>query len=455
MVVRSAGTQPCNLQAPCPTWSFRLCARLIEQVRVPKLLSPSILLTLCGVLLGSSALHSALSISSWALRNLIHSGSATPSDDLLQSHLAQTVHLLVEHTDIDLSAESSEGNTILDRAFQSHLGMPLVGWLSQQSSTDLDVDHRNAEGKTLLMKQVCCATDLPERLDNMKDLLARGAALDARVLDKPKTSPPDIGATALHLAAQFYYSQPIPHFFEKARYLLSQGANPHAKTLTGHTVTDKVLELKRIVPFLHWRKILLEGGFNLEAFVRKEIDAHADVPWYAGYGCDEFVLNLFGFMPKYDVTTGTLQFLTISEADFEPAQDDDLSSSEEEIDLFGDTDSEPAHGSSSDSDYESADEDVPRSKSMRMIKKPYLYRTPSQAVIAIREMELRGGLSEYRSGEPKPKHSLEQRMWQAYAAMLETGDLESWLRERSTTGVVNSLSSYGCLIERLSENVLQ
>lgn len=419
---------------------------------VHEFLSPSIFLTLCGVFLGSSALHCALGISSWALRNLLHSGSATPSDDLIKSHLAQTVHLLVEHTDIDLSTESSEGNTILDRAFQSHLGMPLVGWLSQQSSTDLEVDHRNAEGKTLLMQQVCCDIDLPERLDNMKDLLGRGAALDARVLDKPKTSPHDLGATALHFAAQFYFRQPTPHFYEKARYLLSEGADPHAKSSTGHTVTDWILELKAFRPFYKWRNILLEQGFDLKAFVGKEIEAHADVPWYASYGCDEFVVDLFGFAPKFDVTTGTFQFLTISEADFEPAQDDDLSSPEEEIDLFGDTDSEPEHGSSSDSDYESAEEDIPRPKWERWIEKRYIYQTQAQVVMTA--VNLLGGLLRYRSGEPEC--SKDRSTWQSYTTLLETSDLESVpFEDRYGLYPTTKLKSYGYLIGSQSEYISQ
>lgn len=349
----------------------------------------------------------------------------------------------MEDTDIDMSVEPSECNTILDWAFRSRLGRPLVGWLSRRFFTDLDVDHRNAKGKTLLMLQVSCAIDLAECLDNMKDLLARGASLDARVLDKSETSPHDIGGTALHLAAQCG-DQPERHFFEKAKYLLSQGANPHARTLTGHTVTDWVLEFGWLQRFLDWRKILLEVGFELKAFVRKEIDAHVDVPWYASTGCDEFVVEMFGFMPKYDVTTDTFQFLTISEADIKPTQNDyrHLTPAEENslLHLFDDTDSEPEHDSSSDSDYQSADEDIPRPRWKRMMDSPYVYRTP--------ESSLLGGLSRYRSGEVKP--SVFRRNWQAYTVVLETGDPESLLARDQRMLPDSPLAEYGLLIRSQS-----
>ena len=366
--------------------------------------------------------------------------------------------MLIEHTDIDTTVESSEGNTFLDIAIRDRGTIPLVGWLLQKSPTNFDVDHRNARGKTLLMQQVCCGIDFAEHLNDMKDLVALGADLDARVLDRPETSPRDIGATALHFAAESLVWSPEAHYFAKARYLLSQGANPHAVSSGGHTATDRVLEHQSVKVFLEWLEMLLALDCDLKAFVRREIDAHADVPWYAAYGCDEFVLGLFGFVPRFDEATGTVLFLPRPEAkapddivpvpaqdrivpakdDIVPAQDDS-SPVEEEFDLFGDTDS----GSE-----QSADEDI-RRYDWRTVSKPRpTYRTPSHAVI--NQDEAFGGLSQYTSATPEG--SQRHRYWwmRPKNKIFETVVSESWT-VRSGAAFYRTFGEYSLLIGMQSD----
>lgn len=211
----------------------------------------------CGILLDRSALHSALGSSSWVITTVRHLETAASPEDSSVSHLADTIRILVDHTDVGLGVESLEGKTFLDFAVQNPNTGPLARWLLRKTPTDFNVNHRNAKGKTLLMQQASCTTDFPICLRTMKDLLALGADLDARVLEKPETSPRDIGVRALHLRLTFYHHPPETRFFEKARYLLSQGANPHAMSATGHTATDRVLEHWSIELFVHWRTVLL------------------------------------------------------------------------------------------------------------------------------------------------------------------------------------------------------
>lgn len=278
----------------------------MEQVRVYKPLNTYISLTHCGMLLCRSALHSAVNLSPWVMTNIRYSGNSAPSVNGINSHLEQTVRILVEHTDIDMSGESSEGDTFLNLAMNSPLGRLVVGRLSRNIITEFDLDHRNAQGKTLLMQEASNTTGIAEWSNVTKNLRALGADLDAKVLEKPDTSPRDIGATALHFAAA--------SCLEKARHLLSQGANPHAISSSGHTATDRVLQVESIAQFLRWRRILLELGFDMQAFVRAEIDVHADLLWYGSNGCDEFVLGLFGFKPNFNSATGAIEFLPLSVA---------------------------------------------------------------------------------------------------------------------------------------------
>jgi len=354
----------------------------------------------------------------------------------------------VEHTDIDMSGESSEGDTFLNLAMNSPLGRLVVGRLSQQIVTAFDLDHRNAQGKTLLMQQASNTTGIAEWPNITKNLRALGADLDAKVLEKPDTSPRDSGATALHFAAGIC--------LEKARYLLSQGANPHAISSSGHTATDRVLQVKSIARFLHWRRILVELGFDMKAFVRAEIDVHADLLWYVSNGCDEFVLGLFGFKPNFNSATGAIEFLPLSVAkaldNIVQAQDRHLSPAEEMFKpIFNDT--EPEHVSSSDSDNESADEDIARPQRTMTTKASEAYRTWSRIVIA-RSCNFLGGLSQYRSDNPEGSKS--QRSWHDYAALLETDSIES-LRPRQQRelrrGLAGMFEDYGCLIESQLEYI--
>ncbi len=388
-----------------------------------------------------------MNLSPRAMRNIRCSGNPAPSVNGIDPHLEQTIRILVEHTDIELSGESSEGDTVLHMAVRNPISRPLFGWLSQKTSTEFDVDHRNGSGMTLLMSLASCTTYYPGCLNNMKVLLALGADLDARALEKPETYPRDIGARALHFAVVFYYPYdqvydffgefsgmdlPEPYFFEKARYLLSQGASPHAMSATGHTATDRVIEFGSMFKFVHWRWILLELGFDLKAFVREEIDIHADVPWYASNGCDEFVLGLFGFKPKLEDSTGTIEILALSDlSDLKSAEDgppSPLEEDESDFDLFDDTESE--HVSSSNSDYESVDEDLER---RRRIGTPKADCTELGAVGTPR------GLPDCPLPQYRPAFSLgseERRIWQAYVTMLDTGDTEGWagreaMRQRS------------------------
>lgn len=382
----------------------------------------------------------------------------------MNSHLAQTVRILVEYTDIDLSAESMEGITFLDRVIQNRAGRALVGWLSQKSSTEFDVDHRNAEGKTLLMQHVLYAVDMAGCLTNMKNLLALGADLEARVLARPNTSPRDIGATALHFAAEIYHRSPtdichrLPTVLDKrARYLLSQGANPHAITSSGHTATDRILEQRSIDLFLHWRQTLVGLRFDLKAFLRAEIEAHADVLWYASSGCDEFLLDLFrSYKPKPDDATSSAQILALFKAiaDIEPEQDEDISPIEEDettFNLFDDTDSEPEHEPSLECNDQSADEDISRPRCERMVKSPEVSSTTSRAVIT--GTCLQDDLSQYRSA--KPESTKARRIWQAYCTtMFPTGDLKRWTY-RNPNDTELKLESYGWFIASQSDYVSQ
>lgn len=369
-------------------------------------------LTHGGILTCSSALHSVLNLGPEAMRTIRYLGNPAPSVDGIDSHLEQTVRILVENTDIDVSGESSEGDTFLHLAIKRPLGKLLVGWLSRKIVTEFDLDHRNAQGKTLLMQQASNTDIFPDWPNVSKNLRALGADFDARVMEKRGTSPRDIGATALHFAAEFC--------LEKTRYLLSQGASPHAMSAKGHTATDRILEFGSFLKFVRWRKILRELGFDLKAFVREEIDIHADVPWYASNGCGEYVLELFGFKPELDDSTGTVKFLALSE---ESAQDGAPRAVKEDLstfDLFDYT--EPEHVSSPEFDYESADEDIARPLWTRRMKPPKAYHTKSGA--AVKARYFRNNPSQYWLAKPLSTEG--RRIRQAYIDMLETDVLGCW-----------------------------
>jgi len=172
------------------------------------------------------------------------------------------------------------------------------------------------------------------------------------------------------------------------------------------------------------------------------------VPWYASNGCDELMVESFVFRPRFEHSTGTIEFLSLFEArnldDIELAQDGLLSPAEEDestLVFFCSTDTEPEHGSSSDSDYQSADEDIPRPQWRDSLRPAKVYSTQSHAVI--RGNDLLDGLSQYSSANPQS--SKNRRIWQGYAAMLETGDLESWT-SRYRINFDHGAASYGYLI---------
>lgn len=124
------------------------------------------------------------------------------------------------------------------------------------------------------------------------------------------------------------------------------------------------------------------------------------------------------------------------------AQGGPLSSAEGDestLDIFGST--EPEHGASSNSDHQSADEDIPRPQWKKLLRPAKVYSIQSHAVI--RGKDLLDGLSHYSSA--KPQSSKNRRVWHDYAATLETGDLESWT-SRYRINFEHSAASYGYLI---------
>lgn len=372
--------------------------------------------TLFWIFLDRSALHSALSLSSRNITGIRRSDRYARPGSCIDTDLGDTIRVLVEHTEVDMNAESADGNTCFDLAVRKTDARPFARWLLQKAPLDFDVDHRNTRGKTLLMQQASCTTDIV----SIKDLLALGADLDARVLDMPEAYCRDIGATALHFAGMHYRTSPQGRFFEKAKYLLCQGADPHVMSSCGHTVTDWVLVYHHYTIFLHWRRILLELGFDLKAFVRKEIDVHADIPWYASNNVDEYVLAHFGFSPRFDESTGAIEFLTLSEekALEEVQSEHDSDSGSEEIVLFDDSDTEHEQCLSSNSDYQSAAEDMPL--------------TTSQKLLENAQRRTLAGLSRFTSGSSDTRRSA--HLWRPYKIMLESDDPEGWTGQKWTDG---------------------
>jgi hypothetical protein len=264
------------------------------------------------------------------------------------------------------------------------------------------------------MQQASCTTDIV----SIKDLLALGADLDARVLDMPEAYCRDIGATALHFAGMHYRTSPQGRFFERPSTSCAK-ADPHVMSSCGHTVTDWVLEYHHYTIFLHWRRILLELGFDLKAFVRKEIDVHADIPWYASNNVDEYVLAHFGFhhdLMSQQVQLNSLLFLKrrLSKK-FNRSMTVILVP---EIVLFDDSDTEHEQCLSSNSDYQSAAEDMPL--------------TTSQKLLENAQRRTLAGLSRFTSGSSDTRRSA--HLWRPYKIMLESDDPEGWTGQKWTDG---------------------
>ncbi len=123
--------------------------------------------------------------------------------------------------------------------------------------------------------------------------------------------PYEAGWTLLHIAiAQVLREEDGKDEFahlrkERVRYLVAQGADCHALSDRGETPTDVALRFPSSYRFDRWREVLLEMGFDLREFARREIAAHVEISWYAMNWCDYYLIALLGLddAPEDDLMT--------------------------------------------------------------------------------------------------------------------------------------------------------
>jgi hypothetical protein len=245
--------------------------------------------------------------------------------------LSKTLRILIDYAKADPWAENADGVTCVDLAIlnRGECYEPVEEWLMQQEPFEFDPDRRDRDGQTLI-QVIFLRFDFATASRDIDVLLALGANINARSLSTENFTRIDdkrapIGVTVLHSAAGRCVgridrdeNQPL----KECQYFIEKGADPHVLTVDGYTATDIILTGiagYHNARYLHdrhllaWRRMLIDLGIDIKSFLWNEILAHKHVCWFTDNGCDEYLLALFGYAPRYSRADDSFDYLTLTE----------------------------------------------------------------------------------------------------------------------------------------------
>lgn len=370
-----------------------------------------------------------------------------------------TLRLLVEYAKADPWAEDSDGITCIDLAIQKRpLYNAVEEWLMQYQPLEFDPEHRDGSGRTLL-HQIYRRFEFPHASRDIDVLLALGANINAQILSGDKSS--GHGFTVLHLAARKCAITAVPLMkaaLQECQYFIKKGIDPHVLNCWGHTATDIILEniktQEEDCRLVFWRDMLIDLDIDLKQFLRNEILAHKDTLWFTTYGCDEFLLAIFGFAPRYDRLSQEFEYLShlelqttpfdanLGHLDFlPPAAESDLLSQWDSPDneLIVESDSEsgfldnllddwfpaPENEYEPESEYGSAQEDIPEAS----VAQPAFTQMKADDFRKLFSVGQKGlaRFSKYQFEESawEDWNEWKEYHWAPYREALETNSLES------------------------------
>lgn len=306
----------------------------------------------------------------------------------------------MEYAKADPWAADSSGITCIDLAIEKKpMYHAVEEWLMQYQPLEFDPEHRDKSGRTLI-HQIYDRFDFPHASRDIDVLLALGANINAQIHSVGTTAWH--GFTVLHLAATRCATAAMPlmkTMLQECQYFIKKGADPHVLNCYGHTATDIILKHIKTPEedcrLVLWRDVLIDLNIDLKEFLKNEILAHSHTLWFTTHGCDEFLLAIFGYAPRYDLFSHEFEYLShhelqaknvdtnLGHLDFlPPAAESELlskwvfadeeSDDESETGSFADLGSlinwypAPENEYEPESDYESGQEDFPQAPTTRL-----------------------------------------------------------------------------------------